>query len=159
MVFSLRMVGTTLSRPSPRWRLSAEARDTGGMSEGYLEILREMYGQESLSAGLALAHPEVELHQAREIPDTDDYVGRDDVLRGSLRWIEEWDDFRFHPGEMIDVGARVLLRVRVTGRAKASGIEFDQTAFHLWTFRDGLPWRLDVYMGEREAREAAGLSE
>ena len=34
-----------------------------------------------------------------------------------------------------------------------------QTVFHLWTFRDGMPWRCDVFFSEAEALEAAGLSE
>jgi ketosteroid isomerase-like protein len=32
-------------------------------------------------------------------------------------------------------------------------------AFHLWTFRDGMPWRCDVFSEEKPALEAAGLSE
>lgn len=49
--------------------------------------------------------------------------------------------------------------VHLSGRAKASGITLDRIAFHLWTFRDGMPWRCDVFFEEHAALEAAGLSE
>jgi hypothetical protein len=51
------------------------------------------------------------------------------------------------------------MRVRLSGRAKASGIELDEDIFHLWTFRDGMPWRCDVFLDEERALEAAGLSQ
>ena len=30
---------------------------------------------------------------------------------------------------------------------------------HLWTFRDGMPWRCEVFFSEAEALEVAGLQE
>ena len=45
------------------------------------------------------------------------------------------------------------------GRGRTSGIELDMTLFHLWTFREKMPWRCQVLVDEHEALEAAGLSE
>jgi hypothetical protein len=63
------------------------------------------------------------------------------------------------PEYVVDLGGRAFMRVRVTGRAKASGIELHQIVFHLWTFQDGMPWRCEVFFEEKPALEAAGLSE
>ena len=59
---------------------------------------------------------------------------------------------------MVDLGERVFMRVRLSGRGKASGIDLDQTAYRLWTFRDGMPWRCNC-LGEDAAQQAAGLRE
>jgi ketosteroid isomerase-like protein len=124
-----------------------------------VEKLRDMYGSSSVEELSEWLHPEAEMHQAREIPDSDEYFGRDEFLRGLQLWLEEWEDFRFIPEEVIDLGDRGFVRVRLTGRSRASGIDLRMTAFHLWAFRDGRPWRCDVYFDEETALEAAGLRE
>jgi ketosteroid isomerase-like protein len=129
------------------------------MSEENVETLRRMYGSGSVEELAAFLHPDAELRQAREIPDADAYVGRAEFLRGLQLWLEEWEDFRFSPEEIADFGERTLMRVRLAGRSRASGVELQATAFHLWAFRDGKPWRCDVYFDQAAALEAAGLSE
>src|SRR5919204_4470939 len=113
------------------------------MSRENLEKLHGMYGSGSVEELADWLHPEAEMHQAREIPDADEYVGRDEFLRGLQLWLEEWADFRFIPEEVIDLGDRSFVRVRLTGRSQTSGIDLRMTAFHLWAFRDGKPWRCD----------------
>ena len=129
------------------------------MSEENVERLRKVYASRTLAEASDLLHPEAEMHQAPEIPDTDDYYGRDEVVRGTARWLEEWEEFRFRAEEMRDLGQRVFVRVRLSGRARGSGATLDRAAFHLWEFRDGMPWRCDVFFSEAPALEAAGLSE
>ena len=122
-----------------------------------LELLREMYGRQSLGEFAESLHPEAEMHQAREVPDADDYYGREEFVRGTRRWLEEWDEFQYRPEEVIDCGERALIRVHLSGRAKASGLALDETIFHIWTFRDGMPWRCDVIWDEEQARAVVGL--
>jgi ketosteroid isomerase-like protein len=124
------------------------------VSTEYVELLRRIYASRSLAEFGAALHPDAEFHQDRVIPDTDDYYGRDEFVRGVERWLEEWETFRYIPEEITDLGERAYMRVRLVGRAKASGIELDQTIFHLWTFKDGMPWRCDVYFDEAQALEA-----
>jgi hypothetical protein len=45
------------------------------------------------------------------------------------------------------------------GRGKTSGVELDATVFHVWTFRDALPWQCKIYFDEESALEAGGLRE
>jgi len=125
------------------------------MSAEQVELLREMYSQRTLEEFAESLHPDAELHQAREIPDTDIYRGRDEFVRGVARWLEEWEGFRYIPEEIVELEDRVLMRIRLTGRAQASGIELDQVIFHVWTFRDAKPFRCQVLWSEEEARAAA----
>jgi ketosteroid isomerase-like protein len=129
------------------------------MDPSDLELLREMYRARSLREFAASLHPDAELHQAPEVPDTADYCGRDEFVRGVRRWLEEWDEFEYRPEEVIDCGARVLMLVRLSGRARASGLALEQTLWHVWTFRDGMPWRCDVHWTGDGARTAAELGE
>jgi ketosteroid isomerase-like protein len=99
------------------------------------------------------------MRQPSALPDTDEYYGREELVRGTRRALEAFKEFRFAPEEVIDLGERAFMRVRLCGRGRTSGIEFEQTVFHLWTFRDGMPWRCEVFMNEDAAQRAAGLQE
>jgi ketosteroid isomerase-like protein len=104
-----------------------------------------------------LMHPRVEMSQPSALPDTDEYHGREELVRGTRLALEAYEGFRFSAEEAVDLGERVFMRVRLTGRGKTSGIDLDQTAYYLWTFRDGMPWRCEVFFDEDAARQAAGL--
>jgi ketosteroid isomerase-like protein len=126
------------------------------MAQEALRVLRDIYGSRTLEDAAELMHPQVEMRQARDVPDTDDYYGREELVRGTNRWLEEWEDFRFIAEDLADLGGQhALARVQLKGRARASGIELDQVVFHLWTFRDSMPWRCEVFLDEQAAAEAA----
>jgi hypothetical protein len=105
------------------------------MSDENVELLRDMYGRRTLAEFAESLHPDAELHQERSIPDSADYYGRDEFVRGTALWLEEWEVFRYVPEEMVDLGDRALTRIRLSGRAKASGVALDLTAFHVWTLK------------------------
>jgi len=75
-------------------------------------------------------------------------------------WLDMFDDFRAEPVEVIDAGEdKVIAVVRISGRAKLSGVETEMTYAELSTFRDGkVAWGRQ-YWTRAEALEAAGLSE
>ena len=64
------------------------------------------------------------------------------------------------PVELIDAGEdKVIAVVRISGRAKLSGVETDLTFAALYTIRDGKVARGREYWTKEQALEAAGLSE
>ncbi len=127
------------------------------MSQEHVRVLLEMYGRRTVAEAAELMHPAAEMRQPSSLPDTDVYQGREELVRGTLLVLEAWEDFRFTAEEVADLGERAFMRVRLSGRGKTSGIELEQTVFHLWTFRDGMPWRCEVFVDEEAARQAAGL--
>jgi ketosteroid isomerase-like protein len=127
------------------------------MSQENVDRLQDMYGRRTLPEFAASLHPEAELHQEPSIPDATNYYGRDEFVRGMVLWLEEWEAFRYTPEKLVDLGDAAFVRVALSGRAKASGVELDQTVFHVWTFRDGMPWRCRVYFDE--ARRVGRLKE
>jgi ketosteroid isomerase-like protein len=84
-----------------------------------------------------------------------------DALRAFMQdWLDMFDDFRAEPVDLIEAGEdKVIAVVRISGRAKLSGVETDLTYAELWTLRDGkVAWGRQ-YWTRDEALEAAGLSE
>jgi ketosteroid isomerase-like protein len=84
-----------------------------------------------------------------------------DALRAFMQdWLDLFDDFRAEPVEVIEAGEdKVIAVVRISGRAKLSGVETDLTYAELSTFRDGRVARGRQYWTRDEALEAAGLSD
>ena len=84
-----------------------------------------------------------------------------DALRAFMQdWLDMFDDFRAEPVELIEAGEdKVIAVVRISGRAKLSGVETDLTYAELSTLRDGKIARGRQYWTRDEALEAAGLSE
>jgi len=75
-------------------------------------------------------------------------------------WLDTFDDFRFEPVEITDAGKdKVIAVIRISGRAKLSGVETDLTFAILYTIRDGKIARGREYWTRDEALEAAGLRE
>jgi ketosteroid isomerase-like protein len=84
--------------------------------------------------------------------------GRDDVAATLAGWLSAWKrPLVIHLDELIPRGERILALVRWKGSGKESGVEMEASGAHLWTFRDGLVVRFDVYRDRDEAR--ASLSE
>jgi ketosteroid isomerase-like protein len=84
-----------------------------------------------------------------------------DALRAFMQdWLDMFDDFRAEPVELIEAGEdKVIAVVRISGRAKLSGVETDLTYAELLTLRDGkVAWGRQ-YWTRDEALKAAGLSE
>jgi ketosteroid isomerase-like protein len=132
------------------------------MSQENVETVRAMYdafNRGDAEAARAPLHPDVELHQEADTPDTGSYYGLEAFRRGFARWLTAWEGFRFDVEELIDAGDSVVMRVRLSGRAKASGVELEHRLYHVWDFEDGRGRRVRVLRDRTEALEAVGLSE
>jgi ketosteroid isomerase-like protein len=139
-------------------RLAEERRKE--VSKEDVHVVRRMYeafNRGDFALARELLHPEAELHQPPEVPDADSYYGREEWERGFALWLSEWQDPRFEPQEITGTGRCVIMRVRVSGRGKASGIETATDFFHAWTLRDGQPQRCFVRWTREEAHKAVGL--
>ena len=81
---------------------------------------------------------------------------RHSILRRQDRML---DEFRHEVERSWDLGDRVLLFTRHTGRGRGSRAEFEIRIAHLWTLRDGHVIRGEGYGDRAQALEAAGLNE
>jgi ketosteroid isomerase-like protein len=75
-------------------------------------------------------------------------------------WLDTFDELAVEPEELIDAGAGQVVGVlRLTGRAKLSGIETHLTYAVVYGVRDGKIARGREYATRKEALEGAGLRE
>ena len=83
----------------------------------------------------------------------------DERIRFQQRVIDEWDEFRFEPSELIEFGDRLLSigHMRFTGRS--SGVPVDTEWVAILTTLDGRVVREQIFLNHADALEAAGLSE
>jgi ketosteroid isomerase-like protein len=119
------------------------------------ETLREG-GYEAL---LPLIHPEFEVTTPPELssePDT--YRGPEGIRRYFESFYEAMDRVEFEPTAFHEVGERVVVEFVLHARGRTTGIQVEQHGAFVWTLRDELALRLEVYPSLDEALEAARLN-
>jgi ketosteroid isomerase-like protein len=131
------------------------------MSQENVETVRRIYdayGEGDFARAFEEAEPDFEW-----IPPEQDIEGPVQGLESLRRFVEDqneaFEDLRVETEELKDHGDKVLAFIRVSGRGRGSGAEFDIRAAHLWTFRGGRLIRGQVFPEREKALEAAGLGE
>jgi 2-(1,2-epoxy-1,2-dihydrophenyl)acetyl-CoA isomerase len=126
-----------------------------------VELIRRVY--RTFNDGefdLGVLHPDIRVVQTSSIVGTaGEFHGHEGVQRAWAELLEGFDPLSFEPEAYDELNdGRLLVRCRWTGRGTASGIEMDAPVWHLWSFRDGLLSRMEVYASKREALTAAGVA-
>jgi SnoaL-like domain len=85
------------------------------------------------------------------------FYGHDGYLRLWRYWLDAFEDIRWDPEEMIDLGEKILVTTHQTGHGSGSGVAVSEPVFQLFTFRRGLVLRQEDFVDRTEALEAAGL--
>jgi ketosteroid isomerase-like protein len=133
------------------------------MSQENVEIVRrayEAFAQGDIEAALAMCQPDIQVEDhERSLETPTSYHGRDGFLTLFATVNEGFSDVRYTPEELTDVGDRVLVEVRRTGRGRASGAQVEERQFHVWDMVAGRAARFRVYLDRNQALEAAGLRE
>ena len=103
--------------------------------------------------------PDIVLTPSGILPESSQMQGHDGMVRFATLQTEAFDDFRVEPQAFIDAGDRVVVPVRLGGRAHHSGLDVTFEVVHVLTALDGKWTRIDIYANKSEALEAVGLSE
>ena len=131
------------------------------MAQQNEELARRAYEalqRDDIEAFLAFVHPEVEWHSL--VLEVEGVRHGHEGVRGWWRGLRgafpEWNpsvvNVRSH-------GNRVVIHAHATGSGAASGVGIDNDFWQVAEIRDGLIVRYRAVRTEREALEAAGLSE
>jgi ketosteroid isomerase-like protein len=105
-------------------------------------------------------HPEFvwDMSTFRGWPEQQTYDGLEGAQKFLGDWLEAWDDWELEPEEYLDAGGdKVVVIMRQRGRAKATGVTIEMHFAQVWTFKDGLQVRMQMYASPAEAIEATGL--
>ena len=83
-------------------------------------------------------------------------VGFAEADRWLTEWLEPFDEWTMEVEEYVDAGEQVVTIARQHGRTE-HGPEVELRMAFLWTFRDGLAAKVELYSDPGEALAAAGL--
>ena len=134
------------------------------MSEENVKTVRnaaEAFNRGDLDTWAGYVAEDIDYQAVEGAPDDHGPIHGKDAVRAYVQdWQDTFDDFVSEPVELIDAGEDdVVAVIRISGRAKLSGVETDLTYAELWRLRDGkVAWGRQYWTRE-EALEAAGLSE
>jgi uncharacterized protein len=134
------------------------------MSEENVKTVRKAaaaFIRGDLDAWIEYCTDDIDYRAVEGAPDEHGPIHGKDALRAYVQdWQDTFDDFTSEPVELIDAGEdNVIAVIRISGRAKLSGVATDLTYAALYTLRDGKIARGREYWTRDEALEAAGLSE
>jgi ketosteroid isomerase-like protein len=87
------------------------------------------------------------------------FHGHDGYLRLWRYWLDAFEDIRWDPEEVLDVGQRVLVTTRQSGHGSGSGISVSEPVFQLFTLRRGMVVRQEDFLDRAKALEALALRE
>jgi uncharacterized protein len=135
------------------------------MSQENVEVVRrgwDAFNRGDLDSWLASYWADDIDYQAVEgaLDDRGPMHGKDAVRAYVQDWLDTFDDLKVEPAELIDAGEdQVIAVLRISGRAKLSGVETDLTHAALYTIRDGKLVRGREYWTKEQALDAAGVRE
>jgi ketosteroid isomerase-like protein len=72
-------------------------------------------------------------------------------------WMDAFPDLRWDPEEILDLGDRILVTARQSGRGSGSGVAVSVSVYQLFTVRGGLVTRQEDFLERSQALHAAGL--
>jgi ketosteroid isomerase-like protein len=131
-------------------------------AENNLRLIKEAFerwnsGDRSVS--LDTIDPEIEMHTPLSSTRGAPYRGHD----GFRRWIEDIDEqfetweIRVHDWELVD-DERIFGAGEIHARGRGSGVELNQELVWLFSVREGMLYRYEVFYNPEEGRRAAGLA-
>jgi ketosteroid isomerase-like protein len=103
--------------------------------------------------------PEIEWIEDPRRADRRTYHGHQGVQESFETWFDNFDEYRGEVERVLDCDDKVLVVIREEGRGKLSGATVSQSNYCVLSFRDGKIARFQEFYEERDALEAAGLSE
>jgi ketosteroid isomerase-like protein len=107
-------------------------------------------------------HPGSEYRPSADLmpPDLEAvFHGHDGYLQLWRYWLDAFEDIRWDPEEILDLGEKILVTAQQSGHGSGSGVSVSEPVFQLFTFRRGLVVRQEDFLDRSKALEAAGLRE
>ena len=120
---------------------------------GTVEKIYEMMRTADIDGLMALAAPDVVLHQDPALPWGGAHVGRDGVVEFAMALVGTIDSVVTRE-VVFAAGSTVVQCGRTAGTVRSSGVPFDIPECHVWTFRDGLVAEVKFFIDSAAMLEA-----
>jgi ketosteroid isomerase-like protein len=133
------------------------------MSQENVDLVRrgfDAYQRRDVQGMCDVAHSDCEVFTFTVgVVEAQPFRGHAGIADWMAQELEPWAAWRVEPGELREVGERVLVRAAVTARGKGSAVELNSDAGMVFEFRDKKIAQVSSYLNWQEALEAVGLSE
>jgi ketosteroid isomerase-like protein len=125
----------------------AESARLAALREGYAA-----YNRGDFERIVEFLDEDVELVPPPNSPDPRPRRGLDEVREYIAPNV--FDQQSAEPAEFIEEGDRILVIAHARARGRGSGVEIDQTVFHLWTLAGERAVRFEVHVDRERAMAA-----
>jgi len=95
---------------------------------------------------------------SEDFPEAGTSVGAEENAKRMAGWLGGWDDWKVDVTEYLDAGDKVVALIKVNGRGKSSGIDFERICANIWRFEGDRPTSMIVYYEPENALRDAGLA-
>ena len=132
------------------------------MSREHVAVIEGLYaatGRGDVAAALAVIDPAIEINYRGVVPDLHgrDLHGHAGIAEVMTTISGEFSDFEATPEEILDAGDEVVVVVFQRGVGRSSGVPVERRVGQVWTVRDGMAVRWQIFKDREEALAAAGL--
>jgi uncharacterized protein len=126
----------------------ADQANTEMVREGY-----EAWNRRDFDGVVARYADDITLESDARFLDFPTFKGRAEVRRFIEQLHNAWGEINLETLHFEEAGDKVVVEVRVTGKGKESGIEFEEVVAHVWTVRDGKLTHAEYFPSLADARE------
>ena len=129
---------------------------------GHFDMVRASfaaYEDGDFDALLEMMHPDLEVQDWPEGPDSRTFRGMDGLMQARAHWAEAWESVRGEPTRLVEAGDSVFAFIEITAKGRGSSIEIKLETFGVYSFRDAKVWRVQYFTNREAALAAAGLTE
>jgi ketosteroid isomerase-like protein len=132
------------------------------MSQDNVEEIRRGFETFSATGELRSEHyaPDFvwDMSTFRGWPEQQTYDGLEGARKFIADWQEVWDDWEVETEQLLEAGDdKVVVILRQWGRSRATGATSEMHFAQVWTFKDGLQIRMQMYASPEEALDAVGI--
>jgi ketosteroid isomerase-like protein len=132
------------------------------MSQSQAEAVRARYeglSKATLHSTFEDVHPDFELKTADRVPNAGIYRGAEAATKFVEDLFEPFDEVTYVAQKLFEHRNQVVIYLAVRFHPPGSSSVVENHVGALWTFRDGLPVRCEMFPKRELALEAAGMSE
>jgi ketosteroid isomerase-like protein len=121
-----------------------------------VQALYEAWFRDDREAALKGVDPDIEWVEPPDAPESETHHGEEGITFSMERWLSGFEDWRMEIEDIRDLGSgKVLVYARQHGRGRGSSVEVEALIFHLWTIRGALAVKMQMFLTEADALEAA----
>ena len=125
----------------------------GSPREVVLELYR-LWSTEGIEAAIAHVSPEIEWVEPAEAVGRDDRQGVEGALQTDESWTGTYEEYGGDITSDEDDGERVHVHFVQRGTPRGGSKPVEGSVYQLWTVRDGVAVRMQMFFDQDEARAA-----